>query len=359
MPTIEVQALDTLFFRDGKPFEMGDDNWAEGIFPPPPSVIYGALRSAYFAQHPEVMEKWKTDQDPTKDLRITGYYLKYGDKIYLPAPLDLVLNKNYDDEHLFPLRLMDVESKKVAHNYGLKYIPYFDGEAITPKGYYLRDGDLKKYLQNKIDVNNGLISTNIQKMIFNEPKIGVALNNETGSSTKGKLYRVGLNRFGEEFDKDWMEFKKLSFIIEFEGLVLKEQEGLLKLGAENKVANYSVFNKEIKNFRLENAEKSNYFKIVFLTDTCSEKGNLLELKNNLKIIAAFVGNYISIGGWDIKEKEPKKLYKAIPAGSVFYIKSEEEISIFDLYDLLGFSLSDVRKNKGFGLYVITNLKLEI
>ncbi len=357
MPTIEIQALDTLFFRDGKPFEMGDDNWAEGIFPPPPSVIYGALRSAWASQNsitnPEEI-KGKTEK-----LKITGYYLKYDDKIFLPAPLDLVLDKDFDDEHLFLLKLKDAKNENVAHNSGLNFIPFLDGQAISPKGYYLRDGDFEKYLQNQIDKNNGLISTNIQKLILKEPKIGVGLNNETGSSSEGKLYRVGLNRFREEFDNEWIGFKKLSFLIEFEGLELKEKKGLLKLGAENKVANYSVFNKEIKNFRLENAEKSNYFKIVLLTDTFSEKGNLLELKHNFEIIAAFVGNYISIGGWDIKEKKPKELYKAIPASSVFYIKSEEEISIFDLYEILGFSLSDVRKNEGFGLYVVTNLKLEI
>jgi len=49
---IEIKSFDTLFFRDGKPFTMSEDNWADGIFPPPPSVIYGALRAAYFAQYP-------------------------------------------------------------------------------------------------------------------------------------------------------------------------------------------------------------------------------------------------------------------------------------------------------------------
>lgn len=46
---ISLEAIDTLFFRDGKPFTMGEDNFASGIFPPAPSVLYGALRSAYFA----------------------------------------------------------------------------------------------------------------------------------------------------------------------------------------------------------------------------------------------------------------------------------------------------------------------
>lgn len=44
---IEIQALGTLFFRDGKPFTMGAETYAEGIFPPLPSTIYGALRTGH------------------------------------------------------------------------------------------------------------------------------------------------------------------------------------------------------------------------------------------------------------------------------------------------------------------------
>lgn len=357
MPTIEIQALDTLFFRDGKPFEMGDDNWADGTFPPPPSVIYGALRSAYFAQHPELMGKWNTD-DPTKKLRITGIYLKYDNRIYLPTPLDIVIDKNYDDEHLFPLKLINSQKNKIIHNSEVNFIPVFDGEAFSPKGYYLRDGDFKRYLQNKIDKDNGIISTNIEKLILKEPKIGIGLDHESGTTSEGKLYRVGLNRLRENFDKEWLEFIKLSFIVEFEGIELNQQ-GILKLGAENKTVVYSKFNDNIEHLKEihTNNNKYNLFKIILLTPAITEKGNLLKLNADKEIITGFVDNYIAIGGWDIKEKKPKTLYRAIPAGSVFYIRTKNKLSISDLYYELGFSLSEKRKNEGFGLYLITNLNL--
>ena len=44
-----LNPTDTIFFRDGRPFNMGEDTYAQGIFPPPPSVLYGALRTAYMA----------------------------------------------------------------------------------------------------------------------------------------------------------------------------------------------------------------------------------------------------------------------------------------------------------------------
>ena len=30
----KITPLDTVFFRDGKPFSWGEETWAEGIFPP-------------------------------------------------------------------------------------------------------------------------------------------------------------------------------------------------------------------------------------------------------------------------------------------------------------------------------------
>ncbi len=41
---------DVWLFRDGKPFDAGSDHRAQSHFPPLPSVIQGALRSAYIAQ---------------------------------------------------------------------------------------------------------------------------------------------------------------------------------------------------------------------------------------------------------------------------------------------------------------------
>ena len=43
---IEISALDTLFFRDGKPFSMGENHWTNSIFPPNMSTVYGADRKS-------------------------------------------------------------------------------------------------------------------------------------------------------------------------------------------------------------------------------------------------------------------------------------------------------------------------
>lgn len=76
---IDIKPLDTLFFRDGKPFSMGDNDWADGIFPPHPSVFYGALRSAYIGKNIDCIGKIsnKSDpDDPTQKLKILNIFKK-------------------------------------------------------------------------------------------------------------------------------------------------------------------------------------------------------------------------------------------------------------------------------------------
>ncbi|HOV80952.1 MAG TPA: type III-B CRISPR module-associated Cmr3 family protein, partial [Bacillota bacterium] len=85
---IRLNALDTLFFRDGRPFSMGENPWAAGIFPLHPSVFYGALRTAYFARHPEDLDRANRPGDTTAALKIRGIYLQIGDDVYLPLPAD-------------------------------------------------------------------------------------------------------------------------------------------------------------------------------------------------------------------------------------------------------------------------------
>ena len=99
---IKINPLDTLFFKDGKPFSMGEETWASGLFPPYPGVIYGAIRTAYFGMHPEKLENLDQGNDPTKDLNIHSFHFlshqklangKRTSKIIFHDSLDLVKKK--------------------------------------------------------------------------------------------------------------------------------------------------------------------------------------------------------------------------------------------------------------------------
>ncbi len=97
----EITPNDTLFFRDGKPFTMGSETWADSIFPPYPSTVYGAIRSWLIFEKGGLRDfkegKFKGELGTEKEkgsLFIKGPFLKKNDEVFLPCPLDLVKIKD-------------------------------------------------------------------------------------------------------------------------------------------------------------------------------------------------------------------------------------------------------------------------
>jgi CRISPR-associated protein Cmr3 len=336
MQTIEIKALDTLFFRDGKPFDMGDDNWAEGMFPPSPGVIYGALRTAWFAENPDKIHLLNTENDPTKELKITEVYLKKGNNLYLSIPHDLVCKKDAEDR-LFRLNLID--SKSASHNYNLPYIPFFKGHAESAGSAFLSLSDFDSYYSTEFD-ESGLSFCKTESFFTKEPKIGVGIDNNTRASDEGKLFRLGMFRLKPD----------VSLLIEYN---LDFMPKTLRLGADNKIVN--IEKSSYKRFVEPNETKSKYAKIILKTPAISNENWLEFVKTKMpycKIIAAFIGKAINIGGWDIQNKQPKPLYKAIPQGSVVYIECNREYTTKTLTKtfLQIHSFSELRSEEGFGLY---------
>lgn len=361
MPTIEIQALDTLFFRDAKPFDMGDDNWAEGIFPPPPSVIYGALRSAYFAENLDKIVLANTDSDPTKELTIKNILIKKGDDLFSPSPLDYVRQKDDNDKN-FPLKL--IPSSLFKHNYALKYIPYpaiikndeiktYNVESINK---YIEITDFKTIYLNE-GLEEDLVFTDSKKIYQIEPKIGIGLNNLTRSSSDGKLYRVGMLRMNEDENEDG-NFEKTQIVVEYDfGFDFIPKK--LRFGAENKIS--QVINGEMPDLSIK-LNDSNYLKIILKTPAFFNKGWNPNLEKrfpdlHISLIAAFVGKSQNYGGWNIADKTPKIMKKAVPAGSVFYYKIDENQNSSEVMNLVSsmLSISEDRANEGFGLFSIGNL----
>ena len=113
---LELQPLDTLFFRDGKPFNKGEETWADAIFPPFPATIYGALRTAYFNEHIEIFEKLKREEklntvnDPTTELKINNIFIKADSDYLFKCPQNILENKN-ETKILKPIKHRSISSE--------------------------------------------------------------------------------------------------------------------------------------------------------------------------------------------------------------------------------------------------------
>jgi len=365
---IKIDALDTLFFRDGKPFTMGEDTWANGLFLPYPSVFYGALRSAYFAKHIEKLNKASNNDDPTKGLKIKGIYYFIGGDIYVPLPADCVKEKDDKDK---TIKVSTLSMKKNENQNGCPtdYILSYDNDKKIANVWegLVRGSMFKKYLM--LQVSEFSIKT-ISDYVMSEPKIGIARSSKTHSSKEGMLYRVDMKRLENK------KGEKMTIVVEFEGLddlsekvLMKPKRGLMKLGGEGKAVSYKECDKECGNkisfdkFNLENNRFKLYlstpaiFKNGWIPKWIDEKTLIGEYKEfKLKLLTASIGKPIHIGGFDIKARKPKPMYKAVPAGSVYYFEVIEGNlqKAFEIFNQK--AISDVYPDQGFGIAYVGKVK---
>jgi CRISPR-associated protein Cmr3 len=381
---IEIEALDTLFFRDGKPFEKSDDVWATGMFPPLPSVIYGALRSAYLGQNDIGLEEV---EEATSGLRIrnVAYYVNIknrdeetaDERLQFPSPLDLVIEK-YPDKKLTAKEKRDWEDDK---RYYEKEFNSFDGILLNEKKSignthltklakkpkqilgYNKDIDVesldegfidKSLLEDYFKGTAAIEMRNLSQLYKSEPKIGISRNNDTRTTSEGNLYRVGMLRTNN-----------IKIVVEFDGLFLNDK-GLLKLGGENRLATYGKV-EETPSPNIEIDIEGEDFKIYLATPAIFKEGyfpstifNNKDFNVEAELISCFVGKYINIGGFDMINKQPKKMQKAVPAGSVYHYKLKGDLEKFFAYikehGISEFENEDKHRQKeGFGIAYISNI----
>lgn len=344
---LKIDPLDTLFFRDGRPFTMGDDNWAVSIFPPSPGVIYGALRSLYFSWHPKELALAETEADPTSGLQITAFYWRIGSggegNPYYPMPLDCVrLKHNRREPHRFHLLTMSLLGNLVT-NYPFTWLLTSQDEEVEgPVGYLIDHESLGNYLEGKRATFFGL---DMNFYLSRELKVGIGRDAGTRAAEEHRLYRV-----------EMLRLKDMSLAVDYQGLKLPE-EGFLRLGGEGRAAVYTHVAGATEELPAPAAGR--YFKLYLATPAFFKGGwrpgwinpegvgNYQGLK--LKLLTAAVGKPLSIGGFDIKRKQPKPMRKAVPAGSVYYFEilqgtMDDAVKVFH-----GHSISEYREKEGFGL----------
>lgn len=373
---ILIKPRDTLFFKDARPFRKGVETEGHSIFPPNPSTVYGALRTVFISENGGLdkflegklknyigvpPEKCKKISQEKGSFRLKGVFLaKDNEDIYFPLPLDLI---NIEGK---------VKLLELRENNGFKSnIP---SERILWNPLAGKVRGLSKALISKSDLVSYIKgdSENLCPIEFNdyavvEPKVGIERDNETKVSSDAMLYRLNMIRLLEEY----------SIYVEYEGVDFSDK-GILKLGGEGKSCSFKkaelsladFFGKSLDYIR-EKIEETRRFKLYFSTPTIFGGGwrpSWLKESNNdfsidpeifnkeysiplkCELMAAAVGRAIHIGGWDIANNCPKPMYRAVPAGSIFYFQLSEDDTAEDVIDAFWYkNISDYYAEEGYGL----------
>ena len=351
-----MRPLDTLFFRDGKPFSLGENSWADGIFPPFPSVLYGALRTWYISNHTSAFSAEAIEE--SAGIKILGIQYRLPKGRHLPMPLDCVTPKDKNvveqnrEEKEKTYQAVALEFKEQSGSLSNHPLP---GLLLPPEGLEVEslddglisnEGDLESYLQGTL---TELKVKRLKDYAPSEPKVGIGRDNATNTATDSMLYRVGMRRASS-----------------FELLVEAELPGehgapasmMVKLGGEGKVVALEPSQERIRISEDAVVLRPGGFKLYFSTPAIFNKGWKPDLPFEAELLAAVVGKPLHIGGFDMAARNgrgyPKPMYKAVPAGSVYYYRTNESPETI-MQRLHGKALSDMMPEQGFGIAYVGNI----
>ncbi len=344
-----IEALDPLFFRDGRPFTMGENDWGGSIFPPPPGVFYGALRALYFSHHPEELALANSEKDPTRELRVNLFYWLVGETRIpaFPLPLECV---GLEESQCLVRRPARAEG--MVSNHPLPLVleaPVWGEKTFSPEKNLIDHFTLAAYLRGE----TVLTAQPLSDYLVGEPKVGIGRDRSTLGAEEHKLYRITMNRL-----------KNLALAVCYEGIEIPPS-GFLRLGGEGRVATYTLDSGEeleVLRVREDQVPETRFFKLYLVTPAFFENGWLPgwlhcedgdirgRYKNlELRLLAAAVGRPLPLGGFSMRPPAPKVMRRAVPAGSVYYFeivrgRMAEVVRLFHAR-----SVSEYRAEEGFGI----------
>lgn len=377
MIQIIIKPMDTLFFRDSKPFTAGEGTTADFNFPSP-LTFFGSIGNAVLDSTDEADTKkfitaghsklGKYDPELKNTLlKLKGPFLYKNGNIFLPPPANLWVAKGGTGYKPYPALPYDRDGKWDIKNEHLKplQIKKVDFE-IKPldKNKWISIEDLMKYLSGNHEVFS---ARSLEEFFIKEIKYGHAISRDSQTVEKGYLYTSTHIRFRDELE--FKNYDETGFIIVVDGILEKDlQDNIIYLGGERREAIITI--NDLRKGKLipeqpevvQKIQASKRFFIYLATPAIFKNGWYIDLPSEFKgaeLVGAAVNKPEFISGWKINENmkgEPRSIKKAAPAGSVYFFESKSwnDQKFEELYKKYNFneSLSDDYPSAGFGIGLI-------
>ncbi|MBI4612630.1 MAG: type III-B CRISPR module-associated protein Cmr3 [Planctomycetes bacterium] len=373
----EIVPEDVLLFRDARPFSAGDDHHAHSQFPPPPSVLYGALRTAGIALHTDLATfadldrqgDWRkvygTPQHPGS-LSQRGPLLFCGEKVLFPAPADVLKAKDPPkdppDSPRWTRMAPPREVVAVQGSVDPRLSPLWSrasGIWEEAKEFFDR-GEIETYLLGRVPERGAGAPPGLTRL---EPRSGIRLGRDSRTVEEGHLYTADFVRIADPDDP----LAAAGFLTVIEGDEAAElpKEGWLRLGGESRPARYQRRDETSDPWPEGHVEEGRRFTWYLLTPALFRNGwrpaairaegdsyVLEQGPVRARLAGAALGRAPRIGGWNLATNLPRPLRRAVAAGSVYFFEllegtPDDVLSLFH-----GKNLSDDRAVEGFGLTLV-------
>lgn len=348
-----LRPLDVWLFRDGRPFDAGSAHRAESVFPPYPTVIQGAFRTARLLwqgvdlKDKQAIAKLVGKPDEYGTLRLRGPFLarREGNDIvrYFPQPANaLVDGKTLTPARLDPPTATLKSSSPLPQLFGLKQKSGKQNEPL-----WLSEAALIDYLDKQEQAVEGVPS---KELFEREERFGIGMN-QRRVTVDGMLYEAEFIRPCEG----------VGLMVEMDGYDEPEwkKSGFLHLGGEGRMASFEPV--EASPLPKPPASASR-FKVFFATPAYFENGwtHAQDIHDwskffvrPVKLLGAALQRYETLGGFNWAENDTKAsahrpARRFIPAGSVYYFEGQPELNP----SLTQQAITDFGAEIGFGQTII-------
>ncbi|MFL5624350.1 MAG: type III-B CRISPR module-associated protein Cmr3 [Ktedonobacteraceae bacterium] len=388
MMRLFIEPTEALLFRTGRPFDAGNDVFAESVFPPTAETIQGAVRAAiasYWDSTRRLDEVFKLpsftkligDSSNYGHFRITSFSLgrrKSNEAIerIFPAPAHLLQLKDRRGNRL-QLKLKPQNLTGVKSNLpdDLDHYLLYDREIqdkdskLEPLCRWVTESGLLKALRNIDDLTRDEMVRD-DKIYRQESRLGIGMENKTKTTREGYLYQVQMVRMEPDYGfvvdirlsespEGGRALKPLHETLLDDAKTREELhlpqagKGWLTLGGEQRAARFEVV-PSLSSTQRNDLEQVKTGKLLYLATPAYFEGGWRPgewLASLPKLIAAAIPRFQPIGGWKLDPESSgghsKVMRRCVPAGSVYF---------FDQPVTVTRPLTDYGWQIGYGITVI-------
>ena len=336
---VRLDALDTLFFRDGTPFSADSTPQEDvgGRFPPHPPTVVGALRAALArcngwgkgARWPDHLAAVLGDgPSDLGRLQFEGPFVLRNNVPLFPVPWH-VLGK-IEKERWVPrvlLRPGNLVTCDLGDAVRLPEAPtgFVSIELCRPGGgWWLTPKGMQSVLRGAVPHTYEVVSS--PQLFGEETRIGLERDRTRRTAEKGRLYssrHVRLNRGA-------------SLGMRIGGIPSEwtlPTGRIVPLGGESRVVSCRVWDRPL-DFAVPQAdiENSGHVAVVALTPLDLDEGTAmgrrpLDMPGGIRVISVCCDRPQRIGGWDSFARGPLPLRSVLPPGSVLFCHAAEPKSL--------------------------------
>lgn len=331
--------LDTCFFRDGLPFNMGEGGHTvtNSFFPPFMTTLQGAIRTSLAAElgwAPGWDDRWPAELGGPDDLggiRLKGPYLLKDGQPLFAAPLLLLTSKAHEEKAGSRKKYTFVRLKpgpEVTSDLGRVRLPVpvtpLPG-AAAPQGLLMTQSGLKAVLQGELPGYDDIMEKGL--LWSEEPRTGLERDDAKRTAIDGRLYNcshvrpergVELAVFVAGVPSGWNIRKRL----------------VVNLGGEGRLAEVRVETHcsadimPVPALPRPAKDRKVRFTVTLVTPGYYEDPRLAVREGPPGVpgrcVSACTGKAVQAGGWDLYRQEPRPLAPLLPAGSVWFYEADAE-----------------------------------